>query len=118
MSISVFRGDVMLRTGDVYTLLAIARLHNLSAVQPSVACNHELCLAYGFLRQRSCASIEKRYRNGLLSKEELLVRWRFMLEMGLLDNDKLVKKLESASMGQSRQLIAINRKSFRDKPGS
>ena len=171
--ISVICDDVMLRSSDITTMLALARLHNLSAVQPSVALNHELCAEYGFLRQRPCVSmhrvpivevmapfirrdlwelimpfnygigsaygidrfalplcaahlnawrfasiditpmthirrgrtIEKRYSNGLLSKEEeLLVRQRLMLAMGLEVNYELFKKLESASIGQSHQV--------------
>ena len=57
--ISVLCDDVMLRSSDIYTLLALARLHNLSAVQPSVALNHELCREYGFLRQRPCVSMHR-----------------------------------------------------------
>ena len=37
--ISVLCDDVMLRSSDVHTLLALARLHNPSAVQPSVSHN-------------------------------------------------------------------------------
>ena len=57
--ISVLCDDVMLRASDVNTLLALARLHNLSAVQPSVSHNHELCQEYGFLRQRACVSMHR-----------------------------------------------------------
>ena len=57
--ISVVCDDVMLRASDVHTLLALARLHNLSAVQPSVSHNHELCQEYGFLRQRACVSMHR-----------------------------------------------------------
>jgi len=57
--ISVLCDDVMLRASDVHTLLALARLHNLSAVQPSVSHNHELCQEYGFLRQRACVSMHR-----------------------------------------------------------
>ena len=57
--ISVLCDDVMLRSSDIHTILALARLHNLSAVQPSVALNHELCREYGFLRQRPCVSMHR-----------------------------------------------------------
>ena len=57
--ISVLCDDVMLRSSDIYTMLALARLHNLSAVQPSVAHNHELSPEYGFLRQRACVSMHR-----------------------------------------------------------
>ena len=50
-------------------------------------------------------TIEKRYRNGLLSKEEeLLVRQRLMLAMGLSVDDELFKKLDRASMAQCAQV--------------
>ena len=57
--ISVLCDDVMLRASDICTILALARLHNLSAVQPSVALNHELSREYGFLRQRPCVSMHR-----------------------------------------------------------
>ena len=49
----------MLSSGDVFKLLALARLHNLLAIQPSVALNHELSGEYGFLRQRPCLSMHR-----------------------------------------------------------
>ena len=57
--ISVICDDVMLSSGDVFKLLALARLHNLLAIQPSVALNHELSGEYGFLRQRPCLSMHR-----------------------------------------------------------
>ena len=57
--VSMLCDDVMLRASDVYTLLALGRLHNLSAVQPSVSHNHELSPEYGFLRQRACVSMHR-----------------------------------------------------------
>ena len=57
--ISVICDDVMLATSDVVKLLALARLHNLSAIQPAVALNHELSREYGFLRQRPCVSMHR-----------------------------------------------------------
>ena len=57
--ISVLCDDVMMRASDVNTLLALARLHNLSAVQPSVSHNHELSQEYGFLRQHACVSMHR-----------------------------------------------------------
>ena len=41
------------------TFLALARLHDLSAVQPSVSRNHELSGEYDFLRQRGCVSMHR-----------------------------------------------------------
>jgi len=49
----------MLRASDVHTVLALSRLHNLSAAQPSVSHNHELSPEYGFLRQRACVSMHR-----------------------------------------------------------
>ena len=57
--ISVLCDDVMLRASDICTILALARLHKLSSVQPSVALNHELSREYGFLRQRPCVSMHR-----------------------------------------------------------
>ena len=57
--ISVICDDVMLTASDVVKLLALARLHQLSAIQPAVALNHELSREYGFLRQRPCVSMHR-----------------------------------------------------------
>ena len=40
--LGVLCDDVMLRSSDLFTLLALARLHDLMALQPSVFLNHEL----------------------------------------------------------------------------
>ena len=57
--LGVLCDDVMLRSRDVITILALARLHNLIGLQPSVALNHELSVEYGFLRQRPCVSMHR-----------------------------------------------------------
>ena len=57
--ISVINDDVMFSASDVFKLLALARLHNLLAIQPSVALNHELSREYGFLRQRPGLSMHR-----------------------------------------------------------
>ena len=44
--------DVLLRSGDIQTLLATARIYNLSAAQPAVTFSSSLCQEYGWLRQR------------------------------------------------------------------
>ena len=44
--------DVMLRSSDVITLLALARIYNLSALQPAVSHTSSLSQEYGWLRQR------------------------------------------------------------------
>jgi len=44
--------DVMLRAGDVIALLALARIYNLSALQPAVSHTSSLSQEYGWLRQR------------------------------------------------------------------
>ena len=51
--------DVLLRTSDINTLLATARIHNLSAAQPAVTFNSSLCQEYGWLRQRACSSLHR-----------------------------------------------------------
>jgi hypothetical protein len=57
--LGVLCDDVMLRSSDVVTLLALARLHDLPALQPSVVFNAELSAEYGFLRQRACVSMHR-----------------------------------------------------------
>ena len=44
--------DVMLRSSDIITLLALARIYNLSALQPAVSHTSSLSQEYGWLRQR------------------------------------------------------------------
>ena len=51
--------DVLLRTSDINTLLAMARIHDLSAAQPAVTFNSSLCREYGWLRQRACSSLHR-----------------------------------------------------------
>lgn len=157
--------DVLLRSSDIHTLLAVARIHNLSAAQPAVSFTSSLCREYGWLRQRAgtslhrvpiveimapfirrdlldlampfltgvrsgygldrfalplCAaelmawrfaavdlaplshvrnfsSLQKRFSNGLLSKEEeLLIRQRLMVAIGLEVDRELYGCLEEA----------------------
>lgn len=158
--------DVFLRTSAISSLLALARIFNLSALQPSVGFGSSLCQEYGWLRQRACTtlhrvpiveimapfirrdllefsipflagvrsgygfdrfvlpvcaahmnawrfaaidvfplahvralgSLSKRFSSGLLSKEEeLLVRQRLMLSMGLAVDRRRYDLLESAA---------------------
>lgn len=51
--------DVLLRSSDIHTLLAIARIHNLSAAQPAVSFTSSLCREYGWLRQRAGSSLHR-----------------------------------------------------------
>lgn len=51
--------DVMLRSSDINTLLAVARIHQLSAAQPAVSFNSSLCREYGWLRQRPGVSLHR-----------------------------------------------------------
>ena len=157
--------DVLLRSSDINTLLAVGRIYNLTAAQPAVSFSSSLCREYGWLRQRVgsslhrvpiveimapflrrelldlampflqgvrsgygfdrfalplCAyqlkawrfaaidltplthvrnfsSLEKRFSNGLFSKEEeLLIRQRLMLAMGLEVDQATHKHLEAA----------------------
>lgn len=57
--LGVLCDDVMIRASDIHLLLSIARLHGLTAAQPSVAHNHELSLEYGFLRQKPCQTMHR-----------------------------------------------------------
>ncbi len=51
--------DVILRSSDVATLLAVARIHNLTAAQPAVSFSSSLCREYGWLRQRACSTLHR-----------------------------------------------------------
>jgi hypothetical protein len=51
--------DVLLRMSDIQTLLAVARIHNLSALQPAVSFTSSLCREYGWLRQRVGSSLHR-----------------------------------------------------------
>lgn len=51
--------DVLLRSSDIHTLLAVARIHQLSAAQPAVSFTSSLCREYGWLRQRAGSSLHR-----------------------------------------------------------
>ena len=51
--------DVLLRSSDIQTLLATARIYNLSAAQPAVTFSSSLCQEYGWLRQRVGSSLHR-----------------------------------------------------------
>ena len=51
--------DVLLRSSDIQTLLATARIYNLSAAQPAVSFSSSLCQEYGWLRQRVGSSLHR-----------------------------------------------------------
>jgi len=51
--------DVVLRFSDINTLLALARIHRLSAAQPAVSFTSSLCQEYGWLRQRACLTLHR-----------------------------------------------------------
>ena len=57
--IGIFDDDVLIRTSAIATMLAMARVHNLSALQPSVPMNSVLSHEYGFLRQRPSTSLHR-----------------------------------------------------------
>jgi hypothetical protein len=57
--VGVVCDDVMLRASDVQMILSLGHIHDLSALQPSVYNNHELCDEYHFLRQRSGVSMHR-----------------------------------------------------------
>lgn len=51
--------DLCLRTSDINTLLAMARLHGLSAAQPALTLNSPSSQEYPWLRQRGCTSLHR-----------------------------------------------------------
>ncbi len=51
--------DVLLRSSDIQTLLATARIYNLSAAQPAVTFSSSLCQEYGWLRQRVSSTLHR-----------------------------------------------------------
>ncbi|MEA5412060.1 hypothetical protein VB737_09820 [Synechococcus sp. BA-120 BA3] len=51
--------DVLLTTSAIQTLLAIARIHGLSAAQPAVSFSSSLSREYGWLRQRVGSSLHR-----------------------------------------------------------
>jgi hypothetical protein len=51
--------DVLLRFSDINTMLAMARIHQLAALQPSVSFSGSLCDEYSWLRQRACLSLHR-----------------------------------------------------------
>ena len=51
--------DVLLRSSDIHTLLAVARIHDLSAAQPAVSFTSSLCREYGWLRQRAGSTLHR-----------------------------------------------------------
>lgn len=55
----VLDDDVLFRSSDLNTLLAVARIHNLSAAQPAVSLTSSLCREYGWLRQRAGSSLHR-----------------------------------------------------------
>ena len=57
--IGVVDDDVFMRSSAITTMLGMARVHNLSALQPSVPMNSVLSHEYGFLRQRASTSLHR-----------------------------------------------------------
>ena len=51
--------DVMLRSSDIITMLAMARIYNLSALQPAVSHTSSLSQEYGWLRQRPGSTLHR-----------------------------------------------------------
>ena len=51
--------DVFLCTSAIASLLALARVFNLSALQPAVSFGSSLCREYGWLRQRACSTLHR-----------------------------------------------------------
>ena len=51
--------DVLISASAINQLLAVARIHNLSAAQPAVSFGSSLCHQYGWLRQRACTTLHR-----------------------------------------------------------
>nr|WP_170951101.1 hypothetical protein [Synechococcus sp. UW106] len=51
--------DVLISASAINRLLAVARIHNLSAAQPAVRFGSSLCQEYGWLRQRACTTLHR-----------------------------------------------------------
>ena len=51
--------DLCLRTSDINTILAMSRMHHLSAAQPSLTLNSPSSREYPWLRQRACTSLHR-----------------------------------------------------------
>ena len=51
--------DVLITSSAINTLLAVARIHGLSAAQPAVSFSSSLCQEYGWLRQRACTTLHR-----------------------------------------------------------
>ncbi len=51
--------DLCLRTSDINTVLAMSRIHHLSAAQPSLSLNSPSSREYPWLRQRACTSLHR-----------------------------------------------------------
>ena len=51
--------DVLISASGINRLLAVARIHNLSAAQPAVSFESSLCQEYGWLRQRACTTLHR-----------------------------------------------------------
>ncbi|WP_255475945.1 hypothetical protein [Synechococcus sp. BIOS-E4-1] len=51
--------DLCLRTSDINTVMALSRMHHLSAAQPSLSLNSPTSQEYPWLRQRACTSLHR-----------------------------------------------------------
>jgi len=51
--------DLCLRTSDINTVLALSRMHHLSAAQPALSLNSPSSREYPWLRQRACTSLHR-----------------------------------------------------------
>ena len=57
--VAFFDDDLCLRTSDINTVLAMARMHHLSAAQPALSLNSPSSREYPWLRQRACTSLHR-----------------------------------------------------------
>ena len=57
--VAFFDDDLCLRTSDINMVLAMARMHHLSAAQPALSLNSPSSREYPWLRQRACTSLHR-----------------------------------------------------------
>ena len=57
--VAFFDDDLCLRTSDINVVLAMARMHHLSAAQPALSLNSPSSREYPWLRQRACTSLHR-----------------------------------------------------------
>ena len=82
--------DLCLRTSDINTLLAMARLHGLSAAQPALTLNSPTSQEYPWLRQRACTSL---HRLPIVENQAPFIRRIFWISPCHSDPDEVCLRL-------------------------